>query len=558
MAIFALSFTKLNYKINKYIIGLPFVVAVAISSGILIGATLFNNSQQKKELDASLNKFREVIGILENDYVDTLDPEKVTEFAISKILERLDPHSNYIPLSDLELSKASLESDFEGVGVEFLIVNDTVQVISALNGGPSELVGILPGDRITGTDGRPFTGNHINNREVFNRLRGPKGTKIVLEITRTGISEKLKFTVTRSTISSQSVEAAFLIKPEIGYLKLSRFSDNTFVECHQKLSELKAKGAKSIILDLRDNPGGYLDRATKLADEFLQENKLIVYTNGKNSKYNQKYYSTSNGLFEDEPLIVLVNEGSASASEIIAGAIQDNDRGLIVGRRTFGKGLVQVPISLKDGSELRLTISRYFTPSGRSIQKEYKSDIDLYDREMEDRFYNGELFHRDSIIVKDFQKFETLLGRKVQGGGGITPDLFVPLDTLFTNSFLIKLMQQNLFREYALTYYSKNKIALNLFRKRSGPKSLSLNSNAWIEFVNLVAAKKIEWPISKQRIETERYITYLLKAYIARLVWGDQGFYELIIQKDPAVISSLNHLMDAQKLLIASRKKTNS
>ena len=548
----------MDNRLSKHAIGLPILIGLAISFGIFMGATLFSSSGNTRDLGSSLNKFREVIGILENDYVDTIDPEKVTEVAINKILGRLDPHSNYIPLSDLELSKASLESDFEGIGIEFLIVNDTVQIISALTGGPSELVGMMPGDRIVGTNGQSFIGSNISNKEVFNRLRGKKGSKVNLSIVRPGMADKLTFIVTRATISSQSVEASFLLKPTVGYLKLSRFSDNTYLECQQKLKDLKEKGAKSIILDLRDNPGGYLDRATKLADEFLPKNELIVFTEGKNKKYNQKYYSTGEGLFENNALIVLVNEGSASASEIIAGAIQDNDRGLIIGRRTFGKGLVQVPISLKDGSELRLTISRYFSPSGRCIQKEYKSDIDLYDREMEDRFMNGELFSSDSIKFDDDKFFETGLGRKVQGGGGIVPDIFVPLDTLLANSFLIKLMQQNLLREYALMYYRKNKNELVQMSKSSKAAAFQLKQRAWIEFVDLVESRKIAWPISKQRIDTERYITHLLQAYVARLVWGDDGFYQVYTQKDPVIQVSLFHLEEAQKLLIASRKKTSS
>ena len=548
----------MDNRLSKHAIGLPVIIAGSISFGIFLGATLFSSSGNTHDLGSSLNKFREVIGILENDYVDTIDPEKVTEVAINKILGRLDPHSNYIPLSDLELSKASLESDFEGIGIEFLIVNDTVQIVSALTGGPSELAGIMPGDRIIGTDGQNFTGSNVTNKEVFNRLRGRKGSKVNLTVVRPGNAGKFTFKVTRSTVSSQSVEASFLLKPKVGYLKLSRFSDNTYLECQLSLRALKEKGATSIILDLRDNPGGYLDRATKLADEFLPKNELIVFTEGKNKKYNQKYYSTGEGLFENNALIVLVNEGSASASEIIAGAIQDNDRGLIIGRRTFGKGLVQIPVSLKDGSELRLTISRYFSPSGRCIQKEYKSDIDLYDREMEDRFMNGELFSRDSIKFNNEKIYETSLGRKVQGGGGIIPDIFVPLDTLLANSFLITLMQQNLLREYALSYYSKNKKELMEIRKRSKASNFQLKQTAWVEFVDLVESRKIFWPISKQRIDTERYIIHLLQAYVARLVWGDDGFYQLYMQKDPVILSALYNLEAAQKLLIASRKKTSS
>ncbi len=497
------------------------------------------------------------MGILENEYVDTLDATKVTEMAINRMLEKLDPHSNYIPLSDIELSKASLESDFEGIGIEFLIVHDTVQIISALSGGPSDQVGILPGDRIVGIEGVSFTGSIVTNREVFYRLRGPKGSLVSIDILRPGQKEILRFPIKRATIPAQSVDAAFLVKPNVGYLKLSRFSDNTYVECKTELEKLKKDGAKSIILDLRDNPGGYLDRATKLADEFLPENKLMVFTSGKSKKYNQKYFSTEGGIFEEVPLIILVNEGSASASEIIAGAMQDHDRALIVGRRTFGKGLVQVPISLKDGSELRLTISRYFTPSGRCIQKPYKRDQDQYDLDLNRRYQSGELFYKDSIQIDDTSFYETKMGRKVKGGGGIVPDVFVSLDTLASNQFLIKLMQENLLQEFALSYFRKNKAQLLEIKRSMGPETFSFPIEAWSEFVNFLYKKNIPWPISKQKLGTDQYISQLLKAYVCRIIWGEEGFIKVMSQKDRMLQVALKNLNQAQKLFLESQKQSN-
>lgn len=541
-------------KFNILAVLLPFFLGLAVSFGIFVGATLFGNSDNSKELGSSLNKFREIMGILEAEYVDTLDATKVTEMAIHRMLEKLDPHSNYIPLSDIELSKASLESDFEGIGVEFLIVHDTVQIISALSGGPSDQVGILPGDRIVAIDGIPFVGSMVSNREVFNRLRGPKGTLVSVDIFRPGNADLIRFTLKRATIPSQSVDAGFLIQAQVGYLKLSRFSENTFLECKSYLEKLKAEGARNIILDLRDNPGGYLDRATKLADEFLSENKLMVFTKGKSKKYDQKYYSTEGGSFENSPLIILVNEGSASASEIIAGAIQDHDRGLIVGRRTFGKGLVQVPISLKDGSELRLTISRYFTPSGRCIQKPYKKDDGQYDLDIDKRFLSGELFSKDSIRLEDTSFYETKMGRKVRGGGGIIPDIFVPLDTLSNNQFVIRLMQDNLLQDFALSYFRKNKAELSKIKASQSPENFVFPQAAWSEFVSMVYKKNISWPLSKQRLETDRYLSQLLKAYICRILWGEEGFVKAMVEKDKTLQTALKNISQAQKLLLASQK----
>lgn len=534
---------------------LPFFLGAAVSFGIFIGVSLFGNSGNTVELVSNLNKFREVMGILENEYVDTLDPTKVTEMAINRMLEKLDPHSVYIPQADLELSKASLESDFEGIGIEFLIVNDTVQVISPLSGSPSDQVGILPGDRIVGIEGVPFTGPVVTNREVFYRLRGPRGSMVSVDILRPGQQEIMRFAMKRATIPAQSVDAAFMLEPDAGYMKLSRFSDNTYVECKNNLIKLKKQGAKTIILDLRDNPGGYLDRATRLADEFLSENKLMVYTQGKSRKYNQKYYSTPGGIFEDATLLILVNEGSASASEIIAGAMQDNDRALIVGRRTFGKGLVQVPISLKDGSELRLTISRYFTPSGRNIQKPYKREQDQYELDLNRRFQSGEMFYKDSIRTDDTTRYETGLGRKVKGGGGIIPDIFVPLDTLDANPLLVRLMQENLFQEYALQYFRQNRKALLLQKLKGKPENFQLPEGAAGGFFDFVQKKKIAG-LQGQKTETQAYISLLLKAGISRILWGEEGYIRVMVPNDKMLQAALRNTGKAKKLFLQSQRQS--
>jgi carboxyl-terminal processing protease len=543
-----------NTRRNR-LTGLPLLISLTLAFGVWLGATLFGSGPRSDEIGNSLDKYREVIGLLEGEYVDTVNTEVLTETAIQNLLSGLDPHSSYIPGEDLELSRSSLESDFEGIGIEFLIVEDTVQVISALKGGPSDLMGILPGDRILTADGKPLHGE-ITLRDVFSRLRGRQGSKVTLEICRPGVSQPILFSISRARISSNSVEAAFILPPSTGYLKVSRFSENTYPECLRHLENLKKQGARSVLLDLRDNPGGYLDRATRLADEFLGENRLIVFTDGKSQKYDQRYYSTRGGLFTDEPLVVLVNEGSASASEIFAGAIQDNDRGLIVGRRTFGKGLVQVPISLHDGSELRLTISRYYTPSGRCIQKPYTGGGSSYDQDLENRFRKGELFHSDSFPRPVTGKFRTSKGRIVYGGGGVMPDVFVPLDTLATNPFLIGLMQKNIFREFARDYYRLYQKELSHFRKRADPVSLTLQPGTWSRFLEFTERKGMVWPISKQRLGTEIYLNHLLKAYIARLVWGENGYYEVLCQRDPVILTGLRCIGQARKLQLAPARKS--
>lgn len=523
--------------------------------GIFLGSTFFGTNPGMWQLATNLNKFREVLGVIQNDYVDTVNTNQITEGAIGQLLENLDPHSSYIPVSELDIANASLESNFEGIGIEFLIVNDTIQVVSAIQGGPSELVGIQAGDRIISTGGAPLVGPRITSTEVFKRLRGPKGSIVEIGIVRRGMEGIQRFSVTRSTISAQSIEASYMIKPTVGYLKISRFSDNTFIECEENLKKLEKEGAKYFILDVRDNPGGYLDRSTRLANEFLSENQLIVFTEGKAKKYNQKYFSNGKGRFQNSPLVILVNEGSASAAEILAGAIQDNDRGMIIGRRTYGKGLVQVPLSLKDGSELRLTISRYFTPSGRCIQKPYKGFNIHYENDLENRYNNGEYFSKDSIHIEKTEEFQTEMGRKVYGGGGILPDIFVALDSQNTNRFLLEIMKKNLLRDFAIQYVNKNSAEINAFKKREDARNFSLSKDAWNDFVQLTYKNKIDWPLNRQRIQTEVYLTHLLKAYVARMLWGDNGFYMVINQRDPMVQKGLNSLFDAQKLLLASKTK---
>ncbi|HYE78496.1 MAG TPA: S41 family peptidase, partial [bacterium] len=348
----------------------------------------------------------------------------LSEFAVQQMLARLDPHSIYIPARDLDLARSYLEGDFDGVGIEFNIFDDTISVAAPLSGGPAAAVGIQTGDQLLAVDRYNLAGVNVTTEQVFARLRGPKGSKVVLTIKRPGEAQPMEFTVTRDKIPSASVDVAYMVDGHTGYLKVSRFTKNTYDEFRRALSRLRRKGMRRLVLDLRGNPGGYLDQATQMADEFLSGQKKIVYTDGKGDRYDTETLAHVTGGFEKGPLVVLLDEGSASASEIVAGALQDNDRALIVGRRSYGKGLVQQIFSLPDGSELRLTTARYYTPSGRCIQKQYKGlSYDEYEDESMNRFRTGEDFHPDTTHMDRAHPYKTLVrGRIVYGGGGIMPD----------------------------------------------------------------------------------------------------------------------------------------
>ncbi|MDH5604886.1 MAG: S41 family peptidase, partial [Cyclobacteriaceae bacterium] len=409
---------KYTNSINQ--IRLPIILSVGLAAGMLIGATFSRPSVEGQGLTTGLQKFKEVLTHIDRNYVDEVDVDKLVEQAILNILENLDPHSAYIPASERLRANEDLQGNFEGIGIEFNIFKDTLVVVSPLSGGPSEAAGLSSGDKIIMVDGKNIAGVGLTNRDVQNNLKGPKGTEVKISVLRKGSQKLIEFVIIRDKIPQFSVDTGYMIDDKIGYIKISRFSATTYQEFKEVLEALKDKGMKKLVLDLQGNPGGYMNHAIQVADEFLDSNKKIVYTKGKDPRYNTEANTEQKGVFEKGDLIVLVNEGSASASEIVAGALQDNDRALIVGRRTFGKGLVQMPIDISDGSELRLTISRYYTPSGRSIQKPYES-VSEYEHDIIDRFDRGEFFVVDSIKFEDSLKYTTLNGRTVYGGGGIMP-----------------------------------------------------------------------------------------------------------------------------------------
>ncbi|MBS1559467.1 MAG: S41 family peptidase, partial [Bacteroidetes bacterium] len=377
-------------KNSNYQISLPLILCIGLAAGLLIGANLHSKKTTVSD-NTEIEKLREVLMLVQHEYVDKGKTDVVVEDAIQHILGKLDPHSAYIPAKDKIAANEDLKGNFEGIGIEFSIFHDTLMVVAALSGGPSEAVGLRPGDKIIKVDGKVIANIKLTNADVQKYLKGPKGTEVKIEVLRKNQSSLVSFTIIRDKIPQTSVDASYLITSEIGYIKVSRFSQTTYEEFKKSLDALKGKGMKKLILDLQGNPGGYMDQATEVADEFLPKGDKIVFTKGQGNRYNDMVMATDKGDFEKGDLIVLINEGSASASEIVSGALQDNDRALVVGRRSFGKGLVQRPFELNDGSEVRLTISRYYTPSGRCIQKPY----DDYDKDIMKRYKHGEFFHAD-------------------------------------------------------------------------------------------------------------------------------------------------------------------
>ncbi len=487
---------------------------------MLLGSTFFSGGKKLSDVAKGYGKFREVLMLVENNYVDSVNTDELVDFSISKMLEKLDPHTAYFNAEEATAARSQLESGFDGIGVEFNIYNDTVYVVTPLSGGPSEAAGIQSGDRIISVNKENLSGPGVTNAQVYKLLRGKRGTKVDLAIERVGLKDKMNFAVVRDRIPTYSVDASYMVDDEIGYIKVSRFSETTFDEFKSALKTLKSNGLKNLILDLRGNPGGYMERATSMADEFISGDKLLVYTEGKDSRFDRKTRSHVDGLFEQGPLIVLVDEGSASASEILAGALQDHDRALVVGRRSYGKGLVQMPIKLSDGSELRLTISRYYTPSGRSIQKPYElGKGEDYSQDLAHRYESGELFNVDSIKFDKSKVYKTDGGRVVYGGGGITPDIFVAKDTLQNSKYLFELYSKNIIREYALRYANENQKKLEKQPFKEYLKTFQVSDAMMAELVKDASRAGIK-PNEKELNLSKSLITSQTKAIIGRYVWG--------------------------------------
>ncbi|SOE21927.1 C-terminal processing peptidase-3. Serine peptidase. MEROPS family S41A [Spirosomataceae bacterium TFI 002] len=544
-------------KNSSFAVKLPIIIAITLAAGIGIGATFFGTNSVTGDVIKTSSKFKEILTYIERSYVDEVDTDSLADYGITKMLEKLDPHTAYLPPREAELAMSELQNGFDGIGVEFNIFNDTVYVVTPLSGGPSESVGIQSGDAIISANGTSLTGAKLNNQVVFSTLRGERGSEVKMKIKRKGFPKILEFTVKRDKIPTYSLDAAYLMSDKkTGYIKISRFSNTTYDEFYTNLEKLKKQGMKQMILDLRGNPGGYLNRATEIADEFIGGNGVLVYTDGKDDRNDQRLNAQTKGIFEKEPVVVLVDEGSASASEIVSGALQDYDRALVVGRRTFGKGLVQAPIQLSDGSELRLTISRYYIPSGRSIQKPYElGGIDDYMSELSERGTHGEYFVADSIKNNPKMRFKTLGGRTVYGGGGITPDIFVPRDTSYYSVYLMELFGQNVIREYALTYAKSHEDELRKKSFDSYIKNFTVSDKMIAEIVSNGQKLKIQ-PKQKDLAKSKPFIQNQVKALIARHVWRESAkeglnneLFQVLNENDAEVKVALQQMNKAKELL---------
>ncbi|MCB8963847.1 MAG: S41 family peptidase [Bacteroidales bacterium] len=530
------------YQNSKRDIVYPIVLAIVLVVGIFIGIR-FGNRGQKPSLLVypKTDKLSNVITYIQEEYVDTVSMGTLVENAIPAILKNLDPHSIYIPASDFQSVNEPLEGGFDGIGIQFNMSNDTAVVVNTIPRGPSEKLGILAGDRIIMVNGRNIAGVKFPFDSIPKLLKGPTGTTVKVGIKRSEVKELIDFEIVRDKIPINSVDVSYMATPEIGYIKITTFAKTTYREFLLAIEKLSEQGMQKLILDLRSNSGGYMDAATNIANEFLAKDQLIVYTQG-NNRARQDVYANGTGTCQNLKVEVLIDEFSASASEILAGAIQDNDRGKIIGRRSFGKGLVQEQIFFSDGSALRLTIARYYTPAGRSIQKPYKPGDDDYFNDISNRYIHGEFSEADSIQQADSLKYYTLSGRVVYGGGGIMPDVFVPLDTVGITPYLQQVSRRNLIYRYAFAFTDKHRKATRSLKTFDAVNEFLHQFDLLADFAqyaqqNGVAPNKKEIQVSKLIIETQ------LKATIARNIIDNDGFYPYIRLIDETLIKAIE-LMD--------------
>lgn len=511
---------------------------------ILFTGSLFLQEIKAQDVLRAAEKYKAALSTVAYGYVDSVDENKLVENAIVGMLKELDPHSVYISKEEVREMNEPLIGNFEGVGIQFQILNDTIMVVNAIPGGPSEKLGIQAGDKIVKIEKENVAGIGIKNNDVMTRLRGDKGTKVKVFILRRGIEKPLEFTIIRDKIPLHSLDAAYMATPEIGYIKLNRFAQNTMEEFQEALEKLQKKGMKHLILDLQNNGGGYLHIAIALADEFLSDKKLIVYTEGLRQP-KQESYATPRGNFQKGKLVVLINESSASASEIVSGAVQDWDRGIIIGRRSFGKGLVQKPFPLPDGSAMRLTTARYYTPTGRSIQKPYENGTDAYHKDLQERLEHGEFMIVDSIKLPDSLKFNTPNGRVVYGGGGIMPDIFVPLDTSYFTGYFSELAGKGLIYQFTLNYIDNNRKEL----MEIYPNLETFKTNFKVDHKimgQLVSfAEKSDVPKNEKDLEKSgEVMRNQMKAIIAQNFWQSSAFYEVLNEDNEAYKKAIEVIND--------------
>jgi carboxyl-terminal processing protease len=519
-------------KKNKLKVWLPILLAVSLVLGMAIGGILSRNALENNGL--YVNKLNALLSVIDAKYVDTVDQAKMVEDLLPEILAQLDPHSVYLPAKDLAAANEQIEGSFSGVGIQFNIVDDTARVVSVVAGGPSQKAGILPGDKIVRINGKPFVGKKINNDLVLKTLRGKKGEPVKVSVLRHTTRKMVTYTIFRNDIPLYSVDARYRIGKEIGYIKIGTFGRSAHTEFVQAMAYLTQQKCARFIIDLRGNTGGLMEPALEIANEFLPANRLILYTQGK-SYPREDVYSNGKGSFQNNPLVILTDEWSASSSEILTGALQDNDRAYIVGRRTFGKGLVQNEIPFRDGSAVRLTIARFYMPSGRSIQKPYvKGSDENYQNDILNRYLKGEFDSMDSIHVNAKQKYETAGGRTVYGGGGIIPDFFVPLDTSGVTSWFNKVSSKGLINGYAFAYTDANRDSLKPYNTANKLSAFLDDQDLITPFVDYTFARGVFGRPSFIQVSYPMVLTQL-KAYIARNMLGEDAFWKILQEDDPTL-----------------------
>lgn len=513
-----------NQKFNGIVI-IPLLMGVALAAGLFLGTFFIKDGGFADPVQENTNKFNTILEFIEDNYVDSVDHDLLIESSIEGMIKKLDPHSAYIPARDLAEVNEQLEGNFGGIGIRFLIHHDTLVATHVLKGSPAEQAGMKAGDRILEVDDTVIANMGLSNERVMELLKGEVGTKVEVKIFRKGETQKLS--LTRGQIPISSIDAYLMLSDEVGFIKLNSFTFSAGEEFNAAASDLKSRGMKKLIFDLRNNGGGSMSAATEIADQFLESGKLIVYTEGRKEP-REDYYATSRGILEDVEVIVLINSLSASASEIVAGAIQDNDRGLVMGRRSFGKGLVQTQEEFTDGSALRLTISRYYTPTGRSIQKPYGEGVD-YESDYFNRFESGELMNEDSVKHDESLQYTTPAGRIVYGGGGIYPDVFIPNDTAGASYYLTELYYESIFNHYAVKYLDTKRETFKNFEKYLS--SFTVSDAMFNEFISY-ATKLGVAQIPKDIVTSKPVIKNRIKAEIARHIWDDNGYYAVYLEDD--------------------------
>lgn len=522
---------------------IPFIIAISIVAGILIGTFYANHFSGNRLgiINTSSNKLNALLRIIDDQYVDTVNINELVEDAMPQILSELDPHSSYIPAKDLEAVNSDLKGSFSGIGIQFTIQQDTIHVNQVIQGGPSEKVGLMAGDRIISVNDTAFVGKIVTNYESMKRLKGPKGSEVKLGVFRPGEKETLYFNIIRGDIPVKSIDASYMLNDKFGYIKINKFGETTYPELLIALAKLNRSNCEGLVIDLRGNTGGYMGAAIQMVNEFLPKNKLIVYTEGRKSP-RENYHSNGTGSSQEIPLVVLVDEGSASASEIFAGAVQDNDRGTIIGRRSFGKGLVQQPIDFSDGSAIRLTIARYYTPSGRCIQKPYVKGNDAnYEMDLITRYEHGEFFSQDSIKQDESALYQTSNGRPVYGGGGIMPDIFVPQDTTGITSYFQMANRRGLILQFAFQYTDTHRPDLQKYEDEESLLQYLKRQNLLEQFARFAESKGLK----RRNIlmyKSQRLFDMNLYGNIIYNMLGIEAYMEYMNQSDKTVLKALEIL----------------